>query len=358
VPVIPLLATFLVALALSLALTPLAIRLGLALGIADRPGGRRTHARTTSRLGAVPLFGAFIGAALVSQLFRVPTLDPQEGIRLAGLLLGSLVIFAAGLIDDRFQLPPAPQFLAQAAAAGIAIASLIFIQRFNNPLTGREEVLPELAVVVVSLFWFMGMMNTVNFLDGVDGLAATVALIAATVTAIHMLREGQYSVALLPVALTGALLGFLAFNFAPARIFLGSGAVYLGFTLACLGIVAGAKIALLLLVMGVPIADVAWQIIDRSRQRRSPVAGDRGHLHFRLADAGWSAPRIVALYAAACAAFGAVALVAQPPLAKLVALVVLAAAVMAVLIALSSRARGRGEIETTTDRQPRGGGER
>lgn len=335
----PLVATFLIALALSLVLTPAAIRLGLRLGIADQPGGRRHHARITSRLGAVPLFGAFVGAALISQLFRVPTLDPQESIRMTGLLIGSAVVFAAGLLDDRFQLRPAPQFIAQVLGAGIAIAQLIFIERFNNPLTGREQVLPAALVVAVSLFWFLGMMNTVNFLDGVDGLAATVSLIAASVTAIHMLREGQYSVALLPIALIGTLLGFLVFNFEPARIFLGSGAIYLGYTLACLGIIAGAKVALLLLVMGVPIADVAWQIIDRARRRRNPTAADRGHLHLRLADAGWSARRIVALYAAACLAFGAVALMAQPPLLKLLTLIVLGVSVVVVLVALSSRAR-------------------
>ncbi len=337
VPVPALVATFAIALALALALTPAAIRLGLKLGIADKPGGRRRHSRVTSRLGAVPLFGAFIGTALISQTFGVPTLDPQEGIRLAGLLLGSVVIFVAGLLDDRLELRAGPQFIAQALGAAIAIGHLIFIERFHNPLIGQEQVLAGWQVVIASAFWFLGMMNTVNFLDGVDGLAASVSLIAASVTAIHMLREGQYSVALLPIALAGALLGFLVFNFQPARIFLGSGAQYLGFTLACLGIIAGAKVALLLLVMGVPIADVAWQIVDRARRGKSPVQGDRGHLHLRLADAGWSARRIVVLYAAACLAFGAVALIAQPPLLKLATLAVVLAGVVITLALFSAR---------------------
>lgn len=339
-------ATFAIALALALALTPAAIQLGLKLGIADRPGGRRKHRRVTSRLGAVPLFGAFIGAALLSQTFGVPTLDPQEGARLAGLLLGSAVIFVAGLLDDRFELRAGPQFIAQGLGAAIAIAHLIFIERFHNPFIGQEQVLPGWQVIAISAFWFVGMMNTVNFLDGVDGLAATVSLIAASVTAIHMLREGQYSVALLPIALAGALLGFLVFNVQPARIFLGSGAQYLGFTLACLGIIAGAKVALLLLVMGLPIADVVWQVIDRARRGKSPFQGDRGHLHFRLADAGWSARRIVALYATVCLAFGVVALVAQPPLLKLVTLGVVMAGVVITLALLSGRQRSAGSDES------------
>lgn len=337
VPVAAFAATFATALALALALTPAAIRLGLRLGIADKPGGRRKHSRVTSRLGAVPLFGAFIGAALLAQTFGVPTLDPQENTRLTGLLIGSAVIFVAGLLDDRFELRAGPQFAAQILAAGIAIAHLVFIERFHNPLIGQEQVLVGWQVVALSLFWYLGLMNTVNFLDGVDGLAATVSLIAASMTAIHMLREGQHSVALLPIALAGALLGFLVFNVQPARIFLGSGAQYLGFTLACVGIIAGAKVALLLLVMGVPIADVVWQVIDRARRGKSPFEGDRGHLHLRLTDAGWSARRIVALYAAVCVAFGAVALLAQPPLLKLITLAVVLAGVVITLALLSSR---------------------
>ena len=172
-----------------------------------------------------------------------------------------------------------------------------------------------------------------------DGLAASVAVIAATVTAIHMLREGQYSVALLPIALIGTLLGFLIFNAPPARIFLGGGALYLGFTLACVGIVAGAKVALLLLVMGLPIADVAWQIFDRARHGLNPTQSDRGHLHFRLIDSGWSAKKIIALYAGTSAAFGIVALIAQPPLVKLITLLLLAVAVVVTLFTLSSRSR-------------------
>ncbi|MCL4504939.1 MAG: undecaprenyl/decaprenyl-phosphate alpha-N-acetylglucosaminyl 1-phosphate transferase [Chloroflexi bacterium] len=336
-PFIPAAGTLIIAFALSFALTRIAIWLGPRVGIVAVPGGRRKHTRITSRLGALPLWGAFTAAALLSQLFQVPTLDPNEPHRLLGLLLGGTFIFAIGLLDDKFELASLPQFVAQVVAALIAIAFTIFIERFTNPLTGLEVKLPGALVVAVSLLWFMGMINTVNFLDGVDGLAASVAAVAATVTTIHMLREGQYSVALLPIALVGTLLGFLVFNFPQARIFLGGGALFLGYTLACLGIVAGAKVALLLLVMGLPIADVAWQIFDRARHGRNPTRGDRGHLHFRLADGGWSARRIIFLYAGTSAAFGAVALISQPPLFKLITLAVLALAVITTLFILSNR---------------------
>jgi UDP-GlcNAc:undecaprenyl-phosphate GlcNAc-1-phosphate transferase len=342
VPTVPALATLGIAFALSLLLTWVAIRAGIRWGIADKPGGRRKHARVTSRLGVLPLFGAFTLTAIVSRLFGVQSLDPNEQSRFVAVIAGGCIVFALALLDDKWNLSPRRQFVLQIVAAFVAIAGQVYIERFTNPFTRELVILPEAlgpilgnaAVVALTLFWFLGMMNTVNFLDGVDGLASTVALIAAGVVAIHMLREGQHSVALLPIALAGTLIGFLVFNFPPAKIFLGGGALYLGYALACAGIIGGAKIALLLLVMGLPIADVLWQMIDRVRHGRSPTASDRGHLHLRLADQGWPAIRIVALYAAACILFGGAALLPMPPLWKLITLAGLFALVILGLLRL------------------------
>ena len=168
-------------------------------------------------------------------------------------------------------------------------------------------------------------------------LSFRLSLVAALFTLVHMLREGQYSVALLPAALVGTLLGFLLFNFQPARLFLGGGSLFLGFALAGIGIIAGAKIALLMLVVGLPVADVAWQIFDRARRGRSPAQADRGHLHLRLVDLGWSPRRICTVYVIVCTLLGAAALAAQPPLYKLLTLAALFATVIAVLIGLSAR---------------------
>ena len=355
-PIVPAIVTGAVAFALSLLLTLIAIRAGIRFGIADEPGGRRKHARVTSRLGALPLFGAFTLTALVSRLFGVPSLDPYEPARFIAFMIGGCIVFALALLDDKFNLPPRWQFVLQIIATFVAIAGLVFIERFTNPFTREEVILPVAlgpalggaAVVALTLFWFLGMMNTVNFLDGVDGLASTVALIAAGVVAIHMLREGQNSVALLPIALIGTLLGFLVFNFPPAKIFLGGGALYLGYTLACVGIIGGAKIALLLLVMGLPIADVLWQMIDRLRHGRSPTASDRGHLHLRLADQGWPATRIIALYAVACILFGGAALLPMPPLFKLITLAGLFALVILGMLRLPGPERGA-LVESASD---------
>lgn len=329
---------FVAAMLLALVVTPMAASLGPRLGMVDLPGGRRTHRGVISRTGGIGLFVPFLLAVALGLALHIPTADPKEPRRLLGLILGSLWMFLVGLADDRRDLSPRYQLAAQLVAGGIAIATLIFIERVNNPLTNRVVVFPMPVVVVLTLFWIAGMINTVNWLDGLDGLAAGVAAILCAVLAVHMHRVGQPSVALLPIALLGATLGFLPYNFYPARVFMGSnGAFFLGYALAGLGIMAGARVATVLLVMTIPIADVAWQIIDRMRHRRPPAQGDRGHLHFRLQDMGFPQPVIVMAYWAFCGIFGLLALTVSSRLYKLLALLVLGSAVILVLALLARR---------------------
>ena len=244
-----------------------------------------------------------------------------------------------GIYDDKRELRPSPQIIAQLIAALIAIQFLIFIEYVNNPFTNQQTApFPWLFVAAFTIFWLMGMMNTVNWLDGVDGLAAGVAAILSAVLAFHMYREGQHSVALLPLALLGATLGFLPYNFHPARVFMGSsGAFFLGFAVGALGIMAGAKVATVLLVMGIPILDVAWQIINRLRLGRNPAIGDRGHLHFRLLDLGLSQRQIVLLYYLFCSFFGFIALIISSRLHKFLALLILGAMTLLLLLFISRR---------------------
>ena len=335
---------FLVSFGSALALTPLAARLGKRLGLVDRPGGRRRHVGVVPRTGGVAIYAAFILAVLVSLLVRgwLPIApegpDPNEETRLIALLLGSTFICVFGLLDDKCTLRPLPQYVGQIVAALIAMAGLIFIERVMNPFTDQITVFPWPFVVVFTLFWIVGMINTVNFVDGLDGLSAGVAAILSAVLAIHMVREGQYSVALLPLALLGATVGFLPFNFYPARVFMGSsGSFFLGFAVATLGIIAGARVATVLLVFGIPILDVAWQILRRLWAGRSIGEGDRGHLHFQLQDMGFSQRWIVLAYYAFCAAFGALALFVSSRLYKVVALLLLGGVTMLILGYLSRR---------------------
>jgi UDP-GlcNAc:undecaprenyl-phosphate GlcNAc-1-phosphate transferase len=193
----------------------------------------------------------------------------------------------------------------------------------------------------------MGMMNTINWLDGLSGLVAGVTAILCVVLAVHMLfaaEPPQLSVAILPVALLGAALGFLPFNFAPARIFMGSaGSYFLGYTVASLGIIGGARLATVMLVLGLPALDVAWLIIQRIRRGVRPNQGGRDHLHFRLLDMGLQERTIVVGYWFFCALFGALTLMLDDRLYKLVALAALGVLALGVL-AWASRV----EKETTS----------
>jgi UDP-GlcNAc:undecaprenyl-phosphate/decaprenyl-phosphate GlcNAc-1-phosphate transferase len=321
---------FITALVVSLGLTPLAARLAVRTGAVDLPAPRRVHDKPMPRFGGLPIFVAFVAAVGVSLVY--PRSDPNEMTRLAGLLLGCTLVFAVGAIDDYHELRALPQLVTQIIAAGIAVGSGVLILEIPNPFGGLVSFETWFAILF-TLFWLVGTMNTVNWLDGIDGLAGGVIVIASAVMFIHTYNLGQHSLALLALALAGTVLGFLPFNFFPARIFLGSaGANVLGFTLGVLSIIGGAKVATALLVLGIPILDVAWQILSRLRAHRSPFAADRGHLHHRLLDLGLSQRTIVVLYYTFTAFFGALALILPSGEYKLVALVVIGIGALLVLV--------------------------
>ena len=328
---------FAVAFLIALAATPVARRAGLRLNVQDRPGGRRSHQGAVPRTGGAAMYLGFTAAVLATLLLPQslfpPRLDPGEQTRLTGLLIGVTAIFLFGLLDDRRELGSKVQYAAQVASALIAIGFIIFIERVNNPFTNEQIVFPWPVVGLLTIFWFTGMINTVNWLDGLDGLAAGVSAIVAAFICIHMVREGQLSVALLPVALVGATLGFLPYNFNPAKVFMGSGGSYfLGWAVAALGIIGGAKVATVLLAMGLPILDVAWLIYSRWRHGGHPASGGRDHLHYRLLDIGFTQQQIVLSYYVFCGLFGGLALLLENRLYKVVALAVLGAAALAVLV--------------------------
>jgi UDP-GlcNAc:undecaprenyl-phosphate GlcNAc-1-phosphate transferase len=337
------------ALAFSLALVciPFASRLARRLGVVAKAGGRRMSEgdlRGVPKLGGIVIYISFIVAVLAAQALPVPRQDPYEVIRLTGLVLGTTIMFIVSTLDDLLDLKPIWQFVGQFTAAGVAIAFQIFIEFFNNPLTGDQtDPWPFAVTVVLTLFWIVGMTNTVNFLDGLDGLACGVALIAGTMLFINsafQVTPPQTSVSLLPLALMGTSLGFLMFNFYPARIFLGGGAYLLGYILAALSIIGGAKMATILLVMGLPVLDAVWQAVNRVAHGKSPFFGDRGHIHFRLSDMGISQRKIVTIYYFFCAFFGILTLVIESQLYKFIAfgvMVLLVVIAFVVLLRLERR---------------------
>ena len=238
--------------------------------------------------------------------------------KLLAIVGAAALLVVAGAFDDKRQpkqrdMSAALQLGLQLLAAGIVVLAGVTILDVRDPTAdgpfGGVIALPMWAAVVLSLFWMAGMVNTVNFLDGLDGLAGGVVAIAAAVLAFVALKLGQHDVSVLGLALAGAAAGFLPHNFHPARIFMGtSGAWFLGFVLASLAIVGGAKLATALLVVGVPVLDVALLILMRVIAKQPVWQGDRRHLHHRLLDTGLGHRGTVLLYYGLSAAFGLYAL--------------------------------------------------
>ncbi len=321
-----------VAFVTALILTPLTIRFARKMNWLDQPAPRRLHQVPTPRIGGIPLAIAILAGLAVTVPFQ--RTDENEWLRVLGLAAGILVVAIVGWIDDVKELKPLPLFAMQFGVALIALGSGVVLDEIGSPLDGSLIVLPPILAVAFTIFWIMGMMNTVNFLDGLDGLVGGVTVIAGAVLFMHNYKLTQYSLALLALALIGATLGFLIFNFPPAKIFLGSGAYVLGFALAVLAIIGGTKAATALLVLAVPILDVAWQIVIRFREGRPVFSADRGHLHIRLYDSGVSKRVIVLIYYVVTALFGVLALALPQGLPKTVSLIVIGGAALLVLARL------------------------
>ncbi len=285
-------------------LTPVAARIGRRAGLVDRPRSGELQKEAVPRSGGYGLIAAFLIATGLS-LAILPR-DASETTRIVGLIIGTLLVVPIALVDDYKRLGPLPQLFGQIGLAVIAMAFGLVITTVANPFGGIVE-LPLIVAVPFTLFWVIGMINTLNWIDTMDGLAAGVSAIAALVLFVRSVSLGQYTISLLPLALFGACLGFLRFNFNPARVIMGtSGSTFLGFTLAILALIGGAKIATAAFVLCLPIVDTGMVILQRSARRRSPlVGGDHAHLTHRLVRRGLSTRRITLLIYAVCAIGGA-----------------------------------------------------
>ena len=282
----------------------------------DIPGGRRLHPRPIARPGGLAIALAFgltiLAFWLVDRYAGRPFLIPEEvrSPRFALTALAAVLGMTVGFIDDLFELRARWQFLGQVIVAAVVIAAGIRIDFIDDPFGYGLIQLGAPIAVAFTFFWIVGMNNALNFLDGLDGLAAGVAgIAAATLGAIALLPQvAEPFVAWMAFSLAGATIGFLLFNFHPARIFMGStGVVFVGTMLAVLSIFGTAKVAAALLVLGVPIIDTFYVLLRRMLQGRPPFAPDRGHFHHRLLDVGLSHSQAVLLIYALTLGFGTLA---------------------------------------------------
>ena len=313
----PIVAALLGAALVSYLLTPRIRRVVLRHRIVDRPGARRVNRRPIPRSGGLAVAASFLfvaGGFLIvnDQANLIPVPPSLRPLDVAALLLGGAVAAALGAMDDLFNLRARWQFLGQFALASGAVVLGIGIDVVNNPFGPGVWRFPGVIAVGFTIFWIMGMINSINWIDGLDGLSSGVSIIAAVTLGLISLstRVNQPLIAVLCFILAGALLGFLRWNFYPARIFAGtSGVQFVGYTLAVLSILGTAKVAVALLVLGVPIIDTFWIIVRRLSQGRSPFTPDRQHIHHRLLDMGLSHRQTVLVIYGLCAALAVLALV-------------------------------------------------
>ena len=283
----------------SLALSLLVFRAGQRLKLLHHPGPGRVHSSPVVRLGGLAIMPAFLLSL---------TVGVGDFTAFAGVYIGVVLIAGIGLADDLYGMRPALKLAGQIAVASTAVGLGVRISVVSNPFGGVIEL--DVAVGgAMTVLWLVGMMNAVNLLDGLDGLAPGVVLVSAVILAVLSSQLGNEPLLLFGLALAGSIVGFLPLNAYRARLILGdSGSNVLGFLIGCMAVLGQAKIGTTLLVLGIPILDVAWTMIRRRRSGRSVTARDTEHLHHRLLQLGLSNYQVTVVYVALCTAFGAAAL--------------------------------------------------
>ena len=257
----------------------------------QRKGDRHPHLSRISRFGGLAIFLAFLSAVSLDK-HLVITQD------ISGLLFGGSLIFLLGLWDDMSELDWKKQIFFQVLAIGIIFAWGIKINYITNPW-GDVFYFRDFPMILmgisIGLIWMLILINAMNWLDGIDGISGGIFFIGfLTIFFLSLKPEvNQPPVGILSIALAGAVLGFLIFNFPPARIMAGSnGVFFLGFMLSGISIFAGTKIATTLLILFIPMIDFFWVIGKRLKSGKSIFHPDREHLHHKLLDIGWSQKRI------------------------------------------------------------------
>lgn len=288
-----------VAMAFVIILTPAVIKLAISTGAVDKPDARKVHKVPIPRIGGLGIYVSFMIAVFVAVVSS--NLDGESLREIVGLLLSASFIVALGLVDDYKNLPAKLKLLGQILAAVIFVIGFdVKIDVITNPF--GDYIYLDWIAVPATIFWLVGLTNTVNLIDGLDGLAAGVSAIAAITILLVALKQNFFLVSILTAALAGGAIGFLFYNSHPAKIFMGdSGSMFLGFMLAGISVIGAFKstatIALIvpILALGLPILDTTFAIVRRYRGGRPIFQPDKGHLHHRLLSLGFTHRQAVLL---------------------------------------------------------------
>ncbi|MFH1866467.1 MAG: MraY family glycosyltransferase [Patescibacteria group bacterium] len=335
--------------------------------LVDYPAPRKLHLKPTILGGGWAIFLSFTIISWLFAFFSDQLLGKDISIKqLIAVTIAALFIMIGGYLDDRYNLSPAKQFIWPLLAAITIVFGGIGVNFVSNPLGGGLLHLDSVKIEILSfsglpyyftlwadlftILWLLGMMYTTKLLDGLDGLVPGIGVIGSFVifglTQTEMWR--QLPIGLLAIILAGACLGFLIWNWHPAKLFLGEGgSLYIGFMLGVLAIISGGKIATALLVMGIPILDVVWVILRRLFWDKKKITeGDSKHLHYRLLDVGLSHRQSVLFLFLLTAAFGVSSLFLHTQ-GKLLALLVLVAVMLILaftLVLMYKRKIKKGQI--------------
>ena len=292
---------FAVAAVVTIALTPLARKLAIKLDAIDYPSARRVNMLPIPRMGGVAIFGGILAALAVAGfgVYAFGWVDPfidYNGIEVNywGVLLGTVLIFLVGAVDDVVDLNPKAKMLGQIVAACVVAGSGLLFSSIHNPI-GEGYIEFGWVAYPLTVFYLVAFANVINLIDGLDGLAAGITGISAITILLFAVLTGRFDAALFSVILVGVCAGFLKSNFFPASIFMGdSGALLLGFSLGVISLFAVARSALFVSLLvpiraaGVPILDTFFAIVRRKREHRPIDEADKGHIHHRLMRAGFS----------------------------------------------------------------------
>ena len=296
---------FVIALIVTYICTPLVRTLAVKIGAIDAPDARKVHQVSIPRLGGLAIYIGY----MLSLLYSVKDISSVKG-----LLIGSVILVAVGIWDDVKQIGPKTKLLGQIVAA-------LMLPIFDNAIhfisIGDHMLYLEYLSIPLTVFWIVGFTNIVNLIDGLDGLAAGISLIACIAICIVTLQMGQVDLACITLALAGAACGFLRYNFNPAKIFMGdTGSMLLGYTMAAISVMGSVKTAATVglvvpvIVLGLPILDTLFAIVRRRINGRPVFQPDKGHLHHRLLAMGLTQKQAVLLMYAITAVLGCVSIVA------------------------------------------------
>ncbi|AMO84384.1 Undecaprenyl-phosphate alpha-N-acetylglucosaminyl 1-phosphate transferase [Solibacillus isronensis B3W22] len=301
--------SLIVAFIAAIILTPLVKRLAFRLGAVDAPNYRKVHARIMPRLGGLAIFGAFMIGILLLKL-----VTNFESDYLYAILIAATIIVATGVVDDMREISAKAKLLGQVIAACIVVfVGGIQIDNINLPFGGELEF--GWLGIPFTIIWIVGITNAINLIDGLDGLAAGVSTIALMTLAVMAMIMGNGIVIAMAAILAAATIGFLFFNFHPAKIFMGdTGALFLGFMISVLALLGFKNVAVIsfvipVIMLGVPISDTFFAIVRRLRSGKKWSDPDKSHLHHRLLDLGFSHRQTVMIIYAMAAMFGLAAVI-------------------------------------------------